>query len=72
MTVELKFIRLEWLQKSGNDLRLEPNPRKKRNVTLAGGLKMSCGLIEISIVVRGREFCVKALVGAVMAQTLTY
>ena len=48
-----------------NDLGLKPNMLKKRKVTVAGGLDMSCGLVEISIVVRGHEFCVKALVGAV-------
>ena len=52
-----------------NDLGLEPNMLKKRKVTLAGGLDMSCGLVEISIVVRGHEFCVKALVGAVGPDT---
>ena len=52
-----------------NDLGLEPNMLKKRKVTLAGGLDMSCGLVEISIVVRGYEFCVKALVGAVGPDT---
>ena len=51
------------------DLGLEPNPHKKRIVTLAGGLKKPFGVIEISIVVRGREFCVKALVGAVCPDT---
>ena len=52
-----------------NDLGLKPNLLKKRKVTLAGGLDMSCGFVEINIVVRGHEFCVKALVGAVGLDT---
>lgn len=42
-----------------NDLGLKPNMLKKRKVTVAGGLDMSCGLVEISIVVRGHKFVLK-------------
>lgn len=56
-------------EKLVNDLGLKPNLCKRRKVTLAGGHDMSCGSVEIIIVIRGFEFSVNALVGAVGLNT---